>query len=445
MPIDILSTAYFDGPDAIPGWHLIKYATPAVAVIAGIKWYFAGASNTFDRNLHGRVFIITGGTSGMGAQIAFELANKGAQLILLCRSTDDPWTVDFVDNLREITNNELIYAEKCDLRSLHLVRTFATTFLDNQPPRRLDGVICCAADCIPRGSPRQLSVDGVEQQMAVNYLAHYHLLTLLKPLLHVQPPDRDVRIVLVNCTSQLVGKVNESDLLWEKRPYPTLSPLQVFGASKLLLGIFGRAFQRNLNEYERKDKAPCNVKVSIVNPGIMRTPSTRRMISMGSLLGLLFYLIAWPLWWLFLKSAEAGAQSVFFALFAPVLGALDGGNIIQECRLVKNARAEYYDYELQDRVFSQTAELIEKIERQSAVERKKEEKRMGIDKKKAEQEQKKREDIHQKPENTQDLELKLDIMRQLLGVPMGLPEINRQAKTGTAVATKRKGKGRKSG
>lgn len=419
MPIDIISTAYFEGPGAIPGWNFVKTYAPYIASAAAVKYYFGGASTSWNRDMHGRVFIITGGTSGVGAQVAYDLATKGAQLVLLCRSTDDPWTTDYIDDLREKTNNFMIYAEQCDLSLLHSVRLFATKFLDNQPPRRLDGVICCAAECLPRATPRQVSVDGVELQIAINYLAHYHLLTLLKPSMHVQPPDRDFRVVLTTCSSQALGEVDQNDLLWETRQYPVSKPWSVYGTSKLLLGMFGRLFQRDLNQYVRKDKAPCNIKVSVVNPGLMRSPSTRRFLSMGSLWGLLIYLLLYPIWFLFFKSSGQGAQSLLFAIASPILGAQDGGNLIQECKLVTKGRKELWDYELQDAVYEKTAEAIEALEKLSAIERKKAEKANGVDKKKQAEDRKKKEDLREKPANEDELDYKLRMMKKSLGLPMG--------------------------
>lgn len=419
MPIDILSTAYFEGPQAVPGLTLaIKYG-PYIAFGAALKYYFMGSSNSWNRDMHGRVFIITGGTSGVGAQVAYDLAMKGAKLILLCRSSEDAWTVDYIEDLRQKTNNFMIYAELCDLLSLHSVRLFATKFLDNQPPRRLDGVICCAADCIPRGKPRQVSIDGAEQQIATNYLSHYHLLTLLKPSMHVQPPDRDFRVVLTTCSSQALAEIKVDDLLWEQRPYPVTKPWLVYGTSKLQLSMFGRLLQKDLNSYVRKDKAPCNIKVSMVNPGIMRSPSTRRFLSMGTIWGLFLYILLYPFWWLFFKSGSQGAQSILFAIAAPILGAQDGGNLIQECKILTTGRKELWDEELQDQLYEKTAEVIATLEKLSAIERKKQEKLTGKDKEKKAEEQKRKEDITEKPQNEDELEYKLLMMKKSLGLPMG--------------------------
>lgn len=452
MPIDILGSALVEGPQIIPGWdYIVKYG-PIVLTIAAVKYYFGGTHNTWERDLHGKVFIVTGGTSGVGAQVAYHIATKGAQVILLVRSTEDTWTVDFIEDLREQTNNSLIYAEQCDLNSLHSVRLFATKWLDNKPARRLDGVICCASDTIPRGKPRQVTVDGVEKQMGINYLAHYHLLTLLQPSLQVQPPDRDVRVLIATCASQALGAVDEEDLLWSNKKYPIGSPWKLYGSSKLLLGLFSQHYQKVLNKYERPDKGDCNIRINTVNPGLMRTPSTRRFLSMGKIWGLMLYLILMPIWWIFFKSANQGSQSFVFALSNPIFTKIDGGNQIQECKIIKRKRKEFDDEELQERVFLETAKLIESLEKSSAIERKRQEKvndeKLTLKEKLKKQQKlrKEQEDLGKVPQSEVELQAKLDRLKQLisLGKPLEdeLPLFPEDPRPNAAKKGK-KGKGKK--
>ncbi|KAG7664487.1 uncharacterized protein J8A68_001993 [[Candida] subhashii] len=329
------------------------------------------------------------------------------------------WLAEYIDDIRDSTNNGLIYAEECDLSSLYSIRKFVTRWLDNATPRRLDGVICLAAECIPRGKERQITMDGVERQIGINYLAHFQLLTLLGPSLRVQPPGRDVRILIATCSSQgLVQELDMDDLGWEKRRYPKSEPWKLYGMSKLLLGLFAREYQEQLMKYERKDLAPCNVRINLVNPGLLRSPSTRRFISMGSIWGLVIYLILYPIWWLFFKSLEQGAQSFYFALFAPIFMKVEGGNLIQECKILTKIRKEYNDRELQQELFTKTEELIKKLETASAIERNrnqtKEEKELA---KKAEIA--KKSDLTKKPETTEDLEYKIKALRNQIGIASG--------------------------
>lgn len=377
MPLNIIQTLATEGKDAVPYFDQIAVAVPVLGFVSLLKTYFGGSTNTWQRDMHGRVVIMTGGTSGVGAEIARELAQKGAQLILLVRE-HTTYAAEFVNDLRAASGNELIYMETCDLNDLHSVRKFATKWLDNQPPRRLDTVICCAATATPPTVERKYSRDGIEEMLQVNYLAHYHLLTLLEPALKVQPPDRDVRIVLTSCVAHVMADLDFSDLQFTRRKYPTYSPWRAFGASKLLLNMFGYEYQRRLAAYERPDKAPCNVRVVLADPGMMRSPSFKRFITCGSVFLLLLYLVFWPFWWLVLKTSKQGMQSILYGVFCGELPApIQEAVYVQECDVRDHmARPEMNDRELQKEIFEKTKLMVEVIEKKSAIDRKKREEKL---------------------------------------------------------------------
>lgn len=385
MPIEYLGSVFLDQTATIPYWETLKVLALPVVAATALKMYTNGSVNTWERKLHGKVYIMTGGTSGIGASLAKEMAMKGAQLVLLTSQIGDEadssartWITDYVEDLRESTNNLMIYTEYCNLEDLYSIRKFATKWLDSKPARRLDGIICCAGESLPSGKIRTNSIDGVELQTQINYLGHYHLLTLLEPALRVQPPDRDVRVLVSSCLSQSMGQVMVNDITWEERKYPVNKPWIVYGTSKLMLNMFAKEFQRRIQSKERPDKQPCNVRVNIVNPGIVRSPSTRRFLSFGSVFGLLLYLLFYPIYWLLLKSCEMGCQSYLFALCSPDLHNMNGGNYIKECGLVQEpSMRELVDAELQATLYDNTAKVIEKIEKQSAVQRNKQKKKAG--------------------------------------------------------------------
>ncbi len=379
MPINYIANLIVKGPENTAGWKYIRKLGPPALLITLLKLYFNGSNNTWQRDLHGKVYMITGGTSGIGSELVKELAQRGAQLVLLTSQLEKDnsgtvWITDYVDDLRDATGNPLIYVEQCDLSSLYSVRKFATKWLDNRVPRRLDGIICLASERVPPGKQREVSTEGVEKQLAVNYLGHYHLLTLLIPAIKSQPIDRDVRIVLSTCSTQAVGTVDLDDLLWENKLYPSRSPWKVYGSSKLMLHMFAKEFQRRLDEeYKKKKHSPdvvSRIKVNVVNPGIVRSPSTRRFLSFGRVFGLLLYLILYPVFWIFFKSCESGMQSIIFALSCPDLLNIEGGKYIRECKIVDTKlRKELEDKKLQKELYDETAKKIAELEKISALER----------------------------------------------------------------------------
>jgi NAD(P)-dependent dehydrogenase (short-subunit alcohol dehydrogenase family) len=107
--------------------------------------------------------------------------------------------------MRAQTGNELITAEQVDLASLHSIRKFATKWVDNAPPRRLDMIVLCANTRTPSGGAAFYTEDGLEATWGLNYMANFHLLSILSPALRAQPPDRDVRIIFGTCSSYLGG------------------------------------------------------------------------------------------------------------------------------------------------------------------------------------------------------------------------------------------------
>lgn len=262
-----------------------------------------------------------------------DLASRGTQLILLVKDANDIFTVDYIEDLRERYNNQLIYAEQCDLANLYSVREFATKFIDNSPPRRLDMVVCCAGLMAPPSTPRTATKDGVEAHLGVNYLAHFHLLNLLSPVVRVQPPDRDVRVILATCSSYIFGELDLNDLQFLRRTYPSSRPWKCYGAAKMAVMIFGIELQRRMHAYKRPDGEKTNVKVYNVDPGMARTPGARRWLSLGTLWGLALYLVTWPLWWLTLKSGDAAAQSFLAAAMSRDYADGEGGKLIKECKV----------------------------------------------------------------------------------------------------------------
>ncbi len=366
MPIPFIATVLRDGaPSWMPGpWKMAKVGSTLGALTLAKK-YSAGSTCTAERNMHGRVVLITGGTSGIGAYTTFELALRGAQVVLLTRQApSDPFLTEFIDDMRERTGNQLIYAEQVGLDSLHSIRQFATKWVDNAPPRRLDMIILCAATLTPPGGARTETAEGIETTWMVNYLANFHLLAILSPAIRAQPFDRDVRIVIPTCSTYISSPPLDKAI--DKKDW---SASAAYARSKLALMVFAKAYQKHLDAYERPDKLPMNARVVMVDPGYTRTPGMRRWLTRGSLWGLLFYILLYPLVWLLLKSPIMGAQSILFAILDGSLGRGSGGRFIKECIDVDFARKEIADEEVAKKLWESSDKLIEQTEKEQAIKR----------------------------------------------------------------------------
>jgi NAD(P)-dependent dehydrogenase (short-subunit alcohol dehydrogenase family) len=272
--------------------------------------------------------------------------------------------VDYIEDLRTVSSNELIYAEQVDLASLHSIRLFATKWVDNAPPRRLDMIILCANVMTPAFGITKTTIDGLEEEWGVNYLANFHLLSILSPAIRAQPPDRDVRILFSTCNSYIGAVMNLTETE-SKAKSGSIS----FARSKLALMTFATAFQKHLDAYTRPDKQPNQARAFIVDPGFSRTPGTRRWLTGGSLWGLLLYLLMWPVWWLVLKSPEQGAQNYLVAAMEAEFSRGAGGKMVKECSEMQILRADVRDEAVAKQLWEFSEKQIEQLEKEGAVKR----------------------------------------------------------------------------
>ena len=225
-------------------------------------------------------------------------------------------------------------------------------------------IILCANTMKPRFGIKATTHDGLEGMWGINYLANFHLLSILSPALRIQPPDRDVRIIIATCSSYIGGQIK--GLNDTKAPLPEK---QEYGASKLALMMFAHAFQKHLDSYERPDKQTNNARVVLVDPGFSRTPGMRRWLSMGSLWGLLGYVLLWPLWWLVLKPADRGAQTLLMAAMDADLGRSTGGRFLKECKEADFLREEIRDEAATGKLWAFSEKQIISLEKEEALRR----------------------------------------------------------------------------
>jgi NAD(P)-dependent dehydrogenase (short-subunit alcohol dehydrogenase family) len=132
--------------------------------------------------------LITGATSGLGRYLAFELVRAG--LLVLAHGRDRGRTERLVEELRTEGDAEGFVA---DLASLAQVRELGRQVAAARP--ELNVLINNAG--VGGGAPdgdRELSVDGHELRLAVNYLAPVALTRALLPVLRANPPARIVNV-----------------------------------------------------------------------------------------------------------------------------------------------------------------------------------------------------------------------------------------------------------
>ena len=122
----------------------------------------------------GRVALVTGANSGLGLETAKALLNKGARVIMACRSL--PKGEDVRQVILESNDSTKLDLIELDLADLASVRRAA-----EQVESQYSGVDLLINNAGVMATPKTLSKQGLELQFAVNHLGHMALTLKLLP------------------------------------------------------------------------------------------------------------------------------------------------------------------------------------------------------------------------------------------------------------------------
>ncbi|WAP55888.1 oxidoreductase [Streptomyces sp. S465] len=148
----------------------------------------------------GRTAVVTGANSGLGYITARELARRGAQVVLACRS--ESRGAEAAERIRAQAPGANVRVAPLDLADLASVRAFAAEHKGD----RLDLLINNAG---VMALPYRRTADGFETQFGVNHLGHFALTGLLLPKLLEAGPG--ARVVTVSSFMHMLGTVDPRD------------------------------------------------------------------------------------------------------------------------------------------------------------------------------------------------------------------------------------------
>lgn len=171
-----------------------------------------------------RKILITGASSGIGKAATQKLLEEGHEI----------WGIS-----RSITSTHpRLHAHQMDLSDLDALPDNLEPFLD------VDGIICNVGKG-HFGNVEELSYKQIRSLIDLNFLSHVYLIKKLLPHLKKKP---HADIIFMGSESGLIGQRKGS----------------IYCASKFAL----RGFAQSL----REECSTSNIRVSIIQPGMVRTP-----------------------------------------------------------------------------------------------------------------------------------------------------------------------------
>uniref|UniRef100_A0ACD5TTE3 Uncharacterized protein n=1 Tax=Avena sativa TaxID=4498 RepID=A0ACD5TTE3_AVESA len=252
--------------------------------------------------------IITGATSGIGAETARVLAKRGARVVIPARS------VKAAEDMRARILCECPGADvlvlHLDLSSLASVRAFAQRFLALGLPLHL---LINNAGKFSHGQ-LALSEDGVEMTFATNYLGHFLLTKLLLGRMAATAAATGVQGRVVNVSSSVHGWFSGD---WAEylhlvtRRKIAYDATQAYAVSKLANVLHTKELAARLQDMG------ADVTVNCVHPGIVRTRLNRDRE--GILTDVVFVLLS-----KLLKTIPQAAATTCYAAAHPRLADVSG-------------------------------------------------------------------------------------------------------------------------
>lgn len=187
-----------------------------------------------------KVVWVTGASSGLGRSLALALAARGNQVIASARNEEA------LDQLAELDPN--IVAVACDITDKAALESAAKRMLEISP--HLDQIILNAGNCEYLDFPDP-DWAAVRRVMEINFFGTVNCVEMALPLLR-QATNHRPHIVAV--ASQVTAA-----------PFPRS---EAYGASKAAMQYFFESL--------RIDLVAEGIDVSVVNPGFVDTPLTRK-------------------------------------------------------------------------------------------------------------------------------------------------------------------------
>ena len=198
--------------------------------------------------MNSKLAVVTGATSGIGKEIATQLAARGLHVILACR--DERKGQATMGEIAGRTGSHNTSVMAVNTASFSSIRDFARALKARHD--RLDVLVNNAGVNVHR---RELSADGVEIVFATNVLG-YHLLTReLLALLKSSAPSR-----VVNVASMFASDLDLDDLEFKRRPYKAM---KAYAQSKACDRLLTWALARRLEG--------SGVTANAMAPGLIQT------------------------------------------------------------------------------------------------------------------------------------------------------------------------------
>lgn len=277
-----------------------------------------------------KICLVTGANSGIGKEIAIELAVAGARVVMVCRNVERGQAA--LAEVKARSGSQQVDLLIADLSSQTAIHALAKTIHE-----RYDALHVLINNAGLVLTKKALSSDGIEMTLATNHLGPFLLTHLLIDLLQQSAP---ARIINISSAIHKWGRVDLDDLQYVRRKYHFM---KAYAQSKLLLNMVSFELARRL--------AGSGVTVNCVHPGAVKTN-----LGSESAQSIWLKLLDKAIKFFFISPVNAAKPIIALALSAEFTD--QTGQYFSKNQLAKASRASH-DAELTKNVSQRTRELVE--------------------------------------------------------------------------------------
>lgn len=275
--------------------------------------------------MNNKLCLVTGANAGIGRATALGLAQKGAHVVMICRSAERGRAAQ--QEIIAQSGNQQVDLLLADLSVQAEIRRVAAEF--KQRYSHLDVLVNNAGAIF---TTRQESADGLELTFALNHLGYFLLTQELLPLLLASAP---ARIINVSSGAHYSGQINLDDLQLRQG----YAAFKAYAQSKLANVLFTNELARRL--------ANTGVTANSLHPGLVGTQFGRNNRGFSFIIRLVR-----P----FLRSEAKGAETSIFLATAPELATTTGQYF--DDNQPKRASELAYDEALARRLWEESEKLV---------------------------------------------------------------------------------------
>ncbi|KAL8465547.1 hypothetical protein ACS0TY_034873 [Phlomoides rotata] len=208
---------------------------------------------------HHLTAIVTGATSGIGAETARVLGKRGVRVVIPARDLKKAEEVK--ENIEKENPEAEIIILEIDLSSFGSIQRFCSEFLSLGLPLHI--LINNAGKYSPK---LEFSEDKIELTFATNYLGHFLLTEMLLGKMVETASECGIEGRIVNVSSVIHSWVNTKQFCFTKLLTPkSYNGTKAYAQSKLANILHAKELSRQLKE--RK----ANVSINAVHPGMVKT------------------------------------------------------------------------------------------------------------------------------------------------------------------------------